>query len=118
MLPLLQTVLYTLLVLPIRENHAQGFPQVLEYEHKHKIVRKNLTNVWIEMIPDVKERVIEGGTELNLTCIVGPTLSSVPDSIVSSWRIVGPGVTSNRKGISWQLPDGILNDPAVSSLFS
>ena len=59
MLPLLQTVLFTLLVLPIRENHAQGFPQVLEYEHENKIVRKNITDVWIEMIPDVKERVIE-----------------------------------------------------------
>ena len=98
MLPLLQTVLYTLLVLPIRENHAQGFPQVLEYEHENKIVRKNITDVWVEMIPDVKERVIEGGTELNLTCIVGPRLSF-------------------RKGISWQLPDGTVSDPAVSSLF-
>ena len=97
MLPLLQTVLYTLLVLPIRENHAQGFPQVLEYEHENKIVRKNITDVWIEMIPDVKERVIEGGTELNLTCIAGPILYS--------------------KIISWQLPDGIISDQAVSSLF-
>jgi hypothetical protein len=100
MLPLQQTVLFTFLVLPIRENHAQGFPEVLEYEHENKIVRKNITDVWIEMIPDVKERVIEGGTELNLTCIVGPTLSSVPDSIVS-----------------WQLPDGTVNDPAASSFF-
>ena len=100
MLHLLQTVLFTFLVLPIRENHAKGFPEVLEYEHENKIVRKNLTNVWIEMIPDVKERVIEGGTELNLTCIVGPTLSSVPDSIVS-----------------WQLPDGTVSDQAASSFF-
>jgi hypothetical protein len=99
MLPLLQTVLYTLLVLPIRENHAQGFPQVLEYEHENKIVRKNITDVWIEMIPDVKEKVIEGGTELDLTCIVGPRLSSL------------------RNGISWKLTGGIVSDPAVSSLF-
>ena len=99
MLPLLQTVLFTLLVLPIRENHAQGFPQVLEYEHENKIVRKNISRIWIEMIPDVTEKVIEGGTELNLTCIVGPSLSS------------------SRKEISWQLPDGTVSDPAVSSLF-
>ena len=99
MLPLQQTVLFTFLVLPTRENHARGFPEVLEYEHENKIVRKNLTEVLVEMIPDVKERVIEGGTELNLTCIVGPTLSSF------------------RKGISWQLPDGTGSDPAVSSLF-
>ncbi len=52
------------------------------------------------MIPDVEERVIEGGTELNLTCIVGPNLSSVRDSIVS-----------------WQLPDGNVSDQAASSLF-
>jgi hypothetical protein len=97
MLPLQQTVLFTFLVLPIRENHAQGFPEVLEYEHEHKIVRKNLTEVWVEMIPDVKERVIEGGTELNLTCIAGPILYS--------------------KIISWQLPDGIVNDQASSLLF-
>jgi hypothetical protein len=100
MLHLLQTVLFTLLVLPIRENHAQRFPEVLEYEHEHKIVRKNISRIWIEMIPDVEERVIEGGTELNLTCIVGPNLSSVRDSIVS-----------------WQLPDGNVSDQAASSLF-
>ena len=101
MLPLLQTVmLFTFLVLPIRENHAQGFPEVLEYEHENKIVRKNITDVWIEMIPDVKERVIEGGTELDLTCIVGPDVPKIPDSIVS-----------------WQLPGGTVSDQAVSSLF-
>ena len=99
MLPLQQTVLFTFLVLPIRENHAQGFPEVLEYEHENKIVRKNITDVWVEMIPDVKERVIEGGTELNLTCIVGPSLSS------------------SRKEISWQLPDGTVSDQAASSFF-
>ena len=100
MLPLQQTVLFTFLVLPIRENHAQGFPEVLEYEHENKIVRKNITDVWIEMIPDVKERVIEGGTELDLTCIVGPDVPKIPDSIVS-----------------WQLPGGTVSDQAVSSLF-
>ena len=100
MLPLLQTVLFTFLVLPIRENHAKGFPEVLEYEHENKIVRKNITDVWIEMIPDVKERVIEGGTELDLTCIVGPDVPKIPDSIVS-----------------WQLPGGTVSDQAVSSLF-
>ena len=91
MLHLLQTVLFTLLVLPIRENHAQGFPQVLEYEYEHKIVRKNIWDIRLELIPDVKERVIKGGTELNLTCIVGPTLSSFREghSFVS-----GPAVSS------------------------
>ena len=100
MLPLLQTVLFTFLVLPIRENHAQGFPEVLEYEHENKIVRKNISDIRIEMIPDVKERVIEGGTELDLTCIVGPDVPKIPDSIVS-----------------WQLPGGTVSDQAVSSLF-
>ena len=100
MLPLQQTVLFTFLVLPIRENHAQGFPEVLEYEHENKIVRKNITDVWIEMIPDVKEKVIEGGTELDLTCIVGPDVPKIPEIPVS-----------------WQLPDGTGSDPAVSSLF-
>ena len=54
------------------------------------------------MISDVTERVIEGGTELNLTCIVGPVLSSINE---------------NKNIISWQLPDGIISDQAVSSLF-
>ena len=90
------------LVLPIRENHAQGFSEVFEYEHENKIVRKNLTELCVEMIPDVTERVIKGGTELNLTCIVGPVLSSINE---------------NKNIISWQLPDGIISDQAVSSLF-
>ena len=101
MLPLLQTVLFTLLVLPIRENHAQGFPQVLEYEHENKIVRKNIWDIRLELIPDVKERVIKGGTELNLTCIDGPSHSLIIERIT----------------ISWQLPGGIVSDQAVSSLF-
>ena len=101
MLPLLQTVLFTFLVLPIREKNAQGFPQVLEYEHENKIVRKNISRIWIEMIPDVTEKVIEGGTELNLTCIVGPDVPKIPDSI----------------SFSWQLPGGTVSDQAASSLF-
>lgn len=63
---LLQSVLFTfLLLIMIRENHAQTFPG------------------GIEMIPNVTEQVIEAGSELRLTC----KASSYDDENKISWQL-------------------------------
>ena len=52
MLHLIKVVLFTILVVKVRENHAQAF------------------GGYIKMIPNVTEQVIKAGSELTLTCKV------------------------------------------------
>ena len=50
MLHLIKVVLFTILVVKVRENHAQRFGGNIEF------------------IPNVAEQVIQAGSELKLTC--------------------------------------------------
>ena len=52
MLHLIKVVLFTILVVKVRENHAQRFGGNIEF------------------IPNVAEQVIQAGSELKLTCKV------------------------------------------------
>lgn len=78
MLSLQQAVLSIFLVLTIRENHAQTVVDPIQF------------------IPHVTEQVIKVGTELKLTCMVGP---------IRTWK---------TGYIFWEFPDGLVKDQGVS----
>ena len=93
MLHLIKVVLFTILVVKVRENHAQIF------------------NGNIELIPNVTEQVIPAGSELKLTCKVNRFGDGVISWQLPDWIVKYPEVSELHIWFFVSLNFPLLNLP-------